>query len=153
MRDPLTSIQSFSNVTRQPSKVLSSVKGLAAVKVTSLIDAFNRPFLVGGLRRPENENEKGKAMAPAPLRIDGPVDDDLDPIGSPDWPEEADEPPVERSRGRTPSRSPGGSPEPLGGLNRGGEGRPEAEAWRDPLEVDEDGEDGPPEAKKARMER
>lgn len=35
---------------------MSNVKGLGATKVTSLIDAFTKPFLVGGLRR----SERGK---------------------------------------------------------------------------------------------
>lgn len=38
-------------------KVLSNVKGLGSVKVTSLIDAFNKPFLVGGLKRSAKETD------------------------------------------------------------------------------------------------
>ncbi|RSH95075.1 ssDNA endonuclease and repair protein rad10 [Saitozyma podzolica] len=52
---------SFANITRQPSKVLSNVKGLGATKVTSLVDAFNKPFLVGGLKR--TEDDKGASTS------------------------------------------------------------------------------------------
>lgn len=42
---------------------MSNVKGLGATKVTSLIDAFTKPFLVGGLRRPEREKTAQKKQA------------------------------------------------------------------------------------------
>ncbi len=127
------------------------MKGLAAVKVTSLIDAFNKPFLVGGLRRPEDTTGMGKekGVEPTETRIDGPGAEELEPIGSPDWPDEPDEPPRSRGRGRTPSRSPGVSPEARGGGDGDGEGLPGAAAWRDPLEDGED--DGQPVAKRARV--
>ncbi|EIW67055.1 hypothetical protein TREMEDRAFT_23521, partial [Tremella mesenterica DSM 1558] len=35
---------SFANIAKQPPKVLANVKGLGAAKVTSLVDAFNKPF-------------------------------------------------------------------------------------------------------------
>ncbi|ODO04761.1 hypothetical protein I350_05371 [Cryptococcus amylolentus CBS 6273] len=44
---------SLDNMSRKSAKALSNVKGLGATKVTSLVDAFNKPFLVGGLKRPE----------------------------------------------------------------------------------------------------
>ncbi|KGB75843.2 DNA excision repair protein ERCC-1 [Cryptococcus deuterogattii R265] len=47
---------SFEAISRKSAKSLSNVKGLGATKVTSLIDAFTKPFLVGGLRR----SERGK---------------------------------------------------------------------------------------------
>lgn len=42
---------------------MSNVKGLGATKVTSLIDAFTKPFLVGGLRRPEREKTAQEKQA------------------------------------------------------------------------------------------
>lgn len=135
--------------------MLSNVKGLAAVKVTSLIDAFNKPFVVGGLRRPESETDKSQSQASAAtaIRVDEPEDDE-GPIASPEWPDEADEPdePLEmRGRGRTPSRSPGVSPEPRGGgEDDDGEELAGTGAWQDPLEEAE--EEEAPVAKKARVE-
>ena len=144
----------------QPSKVLSNVKGLAAVKVTSLIDAFNKPFLVGGLRRTENEDVQGNYRASAPANET--VPEEAETVGSPDWPDErdeSDEPPLSRTRGRTSSRSPGVSPE----AREEGDGV----AWKDPLEENEDekqkderegqeaereDDDNAPVAKKARVE-
>nr|ODN90596.1 DNA excision repair protein ERCC-1 [Cryptococcus depauperatus CBS 7841] len=41
---------SFEAISRKSAKVLSNVKGLGATKVTSLVDGFTKPFLVGGLR-------------------------------------------------------------------------------------------------------
>ncbi|WVQ93045.1 hypothetical protein IAU59_000109 [Kwoniella sp. CBS 9459] len=46
---------SFAHISRQSAKMFSNVKGLGAAKVTSLVDAFNKPFLVGGLRRSERD--------------------------------------------------------------------------------------------------
>lgn len=42
---------------------MSNVKGLGATKVTSLIDAFTKPFLVGGLRQPEREKTAQEKQA------------------------------------------------------------------------------------------
>ncbi|KAL7421037.1 ssDNA endonuclease and repair protein rad10 [Cryptotrichosporon argae] len=51
---------SFANMTKQSNHALGNVKGLGPVKVVSLLDAFNKPFLVGGLAR-----RRGQASAPA----------------------------------------------------------------------------------------
>ncbi|TYJ59104.1 hypothetical protein B9479_000093 [Cryptococcus floricola] len=48
---------SLDNMSRKSAKALSNVKGLGATKVTSLVDAFNKPFLVGGLKRPERRQQ------------------------------------------------------------------------------------------------
>ncbi|ADV23141.1 mating-type switching protein swi10, putative [Cryptococcus gattii WM276] len=49
---------SFEAISRKSAKSLSNVKGLGATKVTSLMDAFTKPFLVGGLRRSERGKTK-----------------------------------------------------------------------------------------------
>ena len=124
--------------------MLSNVKGLAAVKVTSLIDAFNKPFLVGGLHRPEagaNGEAVRKAMTAENVSADGFGQEEVaEGNGSPDWPEQQDEPSRRTNRGRTPSRSPGLSPERRDVIldGPGEDGRGAAEAWHDPLEDEED---------------
>ena len=157
-----SSCQSFKNISKQSSKVLSSVKGLGATKVTSLIDAFNKPFLVGGLKREsadENESPAVKRM-----RTDGPGAEDVGvAAASPEWPEilddereddDADAAGTEengdraepsRGRERVPSRSPGQSPEAArtgnGADQNGDETDEEAlplAAWQDPLDDDDD---------------
>ncbi|WRT69257.1 uncharacterized protein IL334_006241 [Kwoniella shivajii] len=107
---------SLANLSRQPSKILSNVKGLGSTKVTSLIDAFNKPFLVGGLRKEDmsqgpagisekerravgvlvpnaNPNPKSKSAQKSKsktpeVEINGDADLDVNLIdtGSPDWP-------------------------------------------------------------------
>ncbi|AFR96181.1 DNA excision repair protein ERCC-1 [Cryptococcus neoformans C23] len=54
---------SFEAISRKSAKSLSNVKGLGATKVTSLIDAFTKPFLVGGLRRPERKKTAQEKQA------------------------------------------------------------------------------------------
>ncbi|EAL20034.1 hypothetical protein CNBF3600 [Cryptococcus deneoformans B-3501A] len=54
---------SFESISRKSAKSLSNVKGLGATKVTSLIDAFTKPFLVGGLRQPEREKTAQEKQA------------------------------------------------------------------------------------------
>ncbi|ORY24194.1 restriction endonuclease type II-like protein [Naematelia encephala] len=53
---------SFANISRQHFKVLANVKGLGPTKVNSLYEAFNKPFIVGGLKR----GEDGAAAAAGP---------------------------------------------------------------------------------------
>ncbi|WWD21189.1 hypothetical protein CI109_105673 [Kwoniella shandongensis] len=154
---------SFAHISKQSAKVLSNVKGLGATKVTSLIDAFNKPFLVGGLRRDEKAKGTPAVISEKERRAVGSAGDqgketaevEAEPIGSPDWPEqpeeeeeeeEEEEQPIRQARRREPSRSPGLSPE-LGGVDT------EALAlgiWQDPLDLDEDEEDGPS-TKRARV--
>jgi DNA excision repair protein ERCC-1 len=135
--------------------VLSSVKGLGATKVTSLVDAFTKPFLIGGLKRGDS------AQASTSLRIGGPGGGELEVTGSPEWPEdEVDEEGMglaetpARGRERVPSRSP-----ELLGVNGIDKDEPEG-AWKDPLDDeeddDEDDEDaereGGPAKKRSRVE-
>lgn len=80
--------KSFHNIVNQPLKVLSNVKGLGSVKVTSLVDAFNKPFLVGGLKRAE----RGEVSASEGVQGDGndtAVESSkarpVQAVGSPEW--------------------------------------------------------------------
>ncbi|WWC72887.1 uncharacterized protein I206_106851 [Kwoniella pini CBS 10737] len=136
---------SFANISKQPSKILSNVKGLGATKVTSLIDAFNKPFLVGGLRK-EDKNGEGivnvaerDRQAVGSARMEGNEEITIEDIGSPDWPDEVDpeeeeeEPIRTRKRVSSPSRSPGLSPEPRIQLDDA--------VWQDPLDDDDDEND------------
>lgn len=49
--------KSFANIVRQQAKALSGVKGLGKTKVETLVDAFHKPFLVGGLKRKDDGGE------------------------------------------------------------------------------------------------
>jgi DNA excision repair protein ERCC-1 len=143
------------------------VKGLGATKVNSLVDAFNKPFMVGGLKRadgtvrPASDLTASKEVSTSD-RVDqqgaeagpsgsgsgngngtrtgtGQADADEEVVGSPDWPSdvEDDEEP-ERPVGRGREAVPSRSPPPVGN---------EDVVWHDPLdEDDEDGDaaDGPP---------
>jgi DNA excision repair protein ERCC-1 len=130
------------------------VKGLGATKVTSLVDAFNKPFLVGGLKREPADGTDSPANKR--MRTDGPgAEDGGVAAASPEWPEilddepeddDADDGDAEPSRGRerVPSRSPGAASngraadESQEGTTRGAS--PLA-AWQDPLDdADEDGD-------------
>lgn len=140
------------------------MKGLGATKVTSLIDAFNKPFLVGGLKR-EPPEENGSSASKR-MRTDGPgAEEGGVAAASPEWPEILDDDPEDdaadnadgagsereaepsRGRERVPSRSPGQSPEAGrngSGANRngneGGGDAPPLAAWRDPLDDEDDDE-------------
>lgn len=147
---------------------MSGVKGLGATKVNSLVDAFNKPFMVGGLKRADgtvrpasdltaskemttsDRVEEAQARADADEEGDGAgpsrpkrkEQDDVEVIGSPDWPSEVDEDEEEetqvgRGREKVPSRSP---PPIAGDLD---------DVWHDPLE-EEDGEETGPPAKRRR---
>lgn len=61
---------------------MSNVKGLGATKVTSLIDAFTKPFLVGGLRRPEREKtaQEKQADEEAAAFADGDMADPMESL-------------------------------------------------------------------------
>lgn len=147
------------------------MKGLGKTKVETLVDAFHKPFLVGGLRRKEDGGEgdaftedvagrpipavpeTGATTSTAALRTNGKgkeradagEEEGGDVPGSPDWPDEIEDDeseeaaPVPRRRGRSPSRSPGLSPElrAVSAEGDGGDGDAGA-AWRDPLEDEED---------------
>ncbi|WVR08906.1 hypothetical protein IAU60_005965 [Kwoniella sp. DSM 27419] len=159
---------SFENITKQSGKILSNVKGLGAAKVTSLVDAFTKPFLVGGLRRSQKAVGEPRIVIEKERRAVSGVettDEDGEPAlgsgdaedadardGSPDWPDEEDEeePLAEpsRQRERVPSRSPGLSPQPeLGQVTS------ENAVWQDPLDEDEEAEEETvePSSKRARV--
>jgi DNA excision repair protein ERCC-1 len=156
---------------------LSGVKGLGATKVNSLVDAFNKPFMVGGLKRvdgtvrpasdltaskevstsdrvdnqqqPEGSSRNG--MADKAAVVD--EEEDVERIGSPDWPSDVDdedgeevERPVARGREAVPSRSP--SPESRTRTRTDGQD----EVWRDPLDDDEDDDETSAPASKRRRE-
>ncbi|WVQ81347.1 hypothetical protein IAT38_003470 [Cryptococcus sp. DSM 104549] len=71
---------SFDNISRKSAKQLSAVKGLGATKVTSLIDAFNKPFLVGGLRRPAG-GAAADAGGGGPAGVSAEEEEALDAVG------------------------------------------------------------------------
>ncbi|WVQ74467.1 hypothetical protein IAR50_004068 [Cryptococcus sp. DSM 104548] len=121
---------SFDSMSRKSAKALSNVKGLGATKVTSLIDAFNKPFLVGGLKRPEKTAaESASAIAIASGSGSG--------SGT--------------GRGREESIFVGSS-SPVLDPGAGGEAEGEG-VWRDPLDDDdEEGEGEGPAAKRSRMD-
>jgi DNA excision repair protein ERCC-1 len=132
-------------MSKQSAKTLSTVKGLGATKVTSLVDAFTKPFLVGGLKR-------GVAFRAVDSTTSIPVDEPnvnepkeaVEEVGSPDWPEDesdkaADEETTSgRGRERVRSRSvEEGAVGETGTESAGvGEG-----AWKDPLDDDDDEEE------------
>ncbi|ORX39280.1 restriction endonuclease type II-like protein [Kockovaella imperatae] len=151
---------SFADIVKQPSKLLSNVKGLGATKVTSLLDAFNKPFLVGGLKR-KAEDSAPEIITSSNVRHSN--DERIEDIHSPDWPmDDMDaedalrDTEIERQRGRAPSRSPDIGPGDESGDDevRG----PPADVWKDPLD-DEDDEDDDDElgsgssSKRARVEK
>ena len=141
----------MANISRQPSKVLSNVKGLGATKVTSLIDAFTKPFLVGGLKRDVPSTEP---ISSVPTGIEGHRTESLDPIGSPEWPDDPEEeldaqdpPPVtfvdpDRAQSQSPEARP---------VEGDGEVERNSNVWKDPLD-DEDDEPVEPVAKRARVD-
>lgn len=135
--------------------MLANVKGLGATKVASLVDAFSKPFVVGGLKRDKTESAAPQVIVAAVPEQGASTGSNLDtevggdePIpGSPDWPEDEQEveqtevsDSVDPNSGRRkigPSRSPGLSPEPRA-----------IDAWHDPLEDDD--EDEAPVSKRAK---
>ena len=129
--------------------MLANVKGLGATKVASLVDAFNKPFVVGGLKRDRSELGAPQVIVAAVPEQGVTTVPDFDTElgrgetvpGSPDWPENEQEGQDQAEettsvntgrRQRTPSRSPGLSPEPRA-ADESTEG-----AWRDPLEDEDD---------------
>lgn len=66
-------MQSFANIARQQAKALSGVKGLGAAKVTSLVEAFHKPFLAGGLKRKRKgaDDTSASTIVPTPAVPEG----------------------------------------------------------------------------------
>jgi DNA excision repair protein ERCC-1 len=133
--------------------VLSSVKGLGATKVTSLVDAFTKPFLIGGLKRDIPRDKDVSTAIPTSVRIDGPGAASTDVVGSPEWPEEGiDEEgfgarePVGKSRPR--DRAPSRAPEL--GLEKDDEEEEDGHAAMESVERAGSGRDDQPMKKRAR---
>lgn len=143
------------------------MKGLGATKVTSLVDAFTKPFIVGGLKRKDKgraadevELERTDIVTPtARAALAGAADgsghgkgkgkgedrsgapEGNDREASPDWPDdEEDDGGDDDERSSRRARGPSRSP----GLSpetreSGAEPVPDdGQAWRDPLDDDED---------------
>lgn len=47
----------------QSAKMIATVKGLGPTKVTTLVDAFTKPFVIGGLKRSEQEAGTGSSTS------------------------------------------------------------------------------------------
>lgn len=133
------------------------MKGLGPVKVVSLLDAFNKPFVAGGRRKvaavSTSVSTAPQVTAPAesieaekhddeggftPPPEDGAATDTAaEAQGSPDWP--AEDPPTPptptRPRDTGPDRSPSVEPDP--------ERTATDAVWDDPLADDSDDDEGP----------
>ncbi|RXK35828.1 hypothetical protein M231_06922 [Tremella mesenterica] len=133
---------SFANIAKQPPKVLANVKGLGAAKVTSLVDAFTKPFLVGGLKRDEGSKTSVAAVtdqrvAIAPERAQtnaSQVKGDSETLIDLGREVEADKSDLSRhqKRGTASSRSPGLSPELRPSITI------DSPPWADPLDDEDD---------------
>lgn len=152
--------------------MLAGVKGLGATKVNSLLDAFNKPFMVGGLKRadgtvrPATDLAASKTM-PATGRIakqggrDAPLPTSAnhssadrsaevvtdERVESPEWPSDVEDEEEEQTIGRGREKVPSRSPPPATG---------NGEVWHDPLDdgdenESDDGEEPP--TKRAREEQ
>ncbi|OCF40583.1 DNA excision repair protein ERCC-1 [Kwoniella heveanensis CBS 569] len=162
---------SFAHISRQSAKMFSNVKGLGAAKVTSLVDAFNKPFLVGGLRRSEkavgepsvvSEKERHAVGAAGPKgqgkstaenqgneggeRAGRGLDvEGSGDIGSPDWPSEGEDDNAETIPITTSLR--GREPSRTPGLSpelqpATDEVETDPHAWQDSLDQDDEDEKG-----------
>lgn len=142
--------------------MLSGVKGLGATKVNSLVDAFNKPFMVGGLKRadggtvrPASDLTASKEVSTSD-RVDqqtseaGPSGNvngngheeanQPEDTGSPDWPSDVEDDQdedleAERPVGRGREKVPSRSPPPIAN---------EDVVWHDPLDDDGEEDDDPP---------
>lgn len=152
--------------------MLAGVKGLGATKVNSLLDTFNKPFMVGGIKRSDGTarpasdltaskemstsdriaKESGHDAAPENGDTDTAANDTVagpgrERIESPDWPSDiedgdADEEEESVTVGRGREKVPSRSPPPDGN----------GEVWRDPLDDNDEEEDEEPPAKRSRPE-
>lgn len=148
--------ESFANMARQPSTILTSVKGIGPTKTLSLYRAFNEPFVAGTRSkpsisrippiedRPAKSNpqttlaaslQQGTATLPSPpgpMPLSPIVDTEHIPRTPPTPTRPVDE---------GPSRSPSVEPDP--------ERTATEEVWHDPLDDDSDSDE--PAAKRARI--
>jgi DNA excision repair protein ERCC-1 len=118
--------------------------------VTSLIESFTKPFLVGGLKR-KRQMSAGTVIGTVASLVNRDQtalvshDEDeerVDQVGSPDWPDSNEEPQLTEKppyRGRSPDRSPGLSPDARALVD--GEFATIGMVWKDPLEEDDDEDD------------
>ncbi|WOO83721.1 DNA excision repair protein ERCC-1 [Vanrija pseudolonga] len=151
----------FANIVQQTNHTLGGVKGLGPVKVVSLLDAFNKPFVAGGRRKAgavtTSVSTAPQASAPSDIVETEKHDDDgeggftpepdlrvvgetaAEAQGSPDWPDQPEDPPTPptptRPRDTGPSRSPSVEPDP--------ERTATDTVWDDPLAGDSDEDEGP----------
>lgn len=93
--------------------MLAGVKGLAAVKVNSLVDAFTKPFLVGGLKRKRAYGETNLASAAGPNGAGEPLSSATNGLQANEGHRALEERRAEAQAGEHPPVSPGrvGSPD------------------------------------------
>jgi DNA excision repair protein ERCC-1 len=143
----------------QSAKMIATVKGLGPTKVNTLVDAFSKPFLVGGLKRGVEDGgsgglESGGVTSATPNKGTSTSRSDERPtkkakgkekaveeeragsderMGSPDWPEEEEEDdgPCTGDSNSPVIVSENGNDGEVSGAGKG------SEVWRDPLEDDE----------------
>ncbi|BEJ15144.1 hypothetical protein CspHIS471_0409110 [Cutaneotrichosporon sp. HIS471] len=135
---------SFDNIVRQSNHSLSAVKGLGKVKIVSLLDAFNKPFVAGlstasQTRTPVTSTiqtqevtpvaEADSASGSSPSLIDE-IDEGIEPAQFPDLRPPTPPTPT-RPRDQGPSRSPSLEPDDPSR-------RKSDTVWHDPLDDDDD---------------
>ncbi|CAK9779920.1 hypothetical protein CC85DRAFT_297906 [Cutaneotrichosporon oleaginosum] len=128
---------SFHNIVRQSNHSLSAVKGLGKVKIVSLLDAFNKPFVAGqgatSQTRMAVTTLTQNAESEAVVTTKAPVDNGIQPAQSPDF-RPLTPPTPTRPRDQGPSRSP--SLEPDDSTRQQSDS-----VWHDPLDDDDDDDD------------
>ncbi|GMK57109.1 hypothetical protein CspeluHIS016_0309490 [Cutaneotrichosporon spelunceum] len=132
---------SFDNIVRQSNHSLSAVKGLGKVKIVSLLDAFNKPFVAGHAMTPQTRDtvmsglqvQEAIPVAEAepeaelnPSLLDETIDSAQLPGFRPPTP-----PTPTRPRDQGPSRSPSLEPDDPSR-------RKSDTVWHDPLDDDDD---------------
>lgn len=132
-----TDFQPFSNIARQSNHSLSAVKGLGKVKIVSLLDAFNKPFVAGqsdtSQARPSTATTAPASTTAAVAEVDTTAEERLESPKSPEF-RVLTPPTPTRPRDQGPSRSPSIEPDDPS--------RTASDTvWRDPLEDDDDEED------------
>ncbi|TXT08661.1 hypothetical protein VHUM_02789 [Vanrija humicola] len=137
----------FANIVQQTNHTLGAVKGLGPVKVVSLLDAFNKPFVAGGRRKVGAVSTSVSTAPQAPAPVDTVETEKHDEEGGftpePDVIVDPPTPPTPtRPRDTGPVRSPSVEPDP--------ERTATDAVWDDPLSDDSDEDEGPA-AKRARV--
>ncbi|BEI92078.1 uncharacterized protein CcaverHIS019_0408980 [Cutaneotrichosporon cavernicola] len=135
---------SFDNIVRQSNYSLSAVKGLGKVKIVSLLDAFNKPFVAGlgtasQTRTPVASTIQAQEVTPvAEADSDSGsssslIDDGIEPAQLSDIRPPTPPTPT-RPRDQGPSRSPSLEPDDPSR-------RKSDIVWHDPLDDDDDGDE------------